>query len=112
MEKSAADELKRRASRRAKVLDEIAEMQEELKTLKSEDKAAGYNEKALAAAIKSLRKGIEWHADQLAFELEVDVYRRACGLTTDAAEADQQARDAIEKLPGDDADGEPDGVRH
>lgn len=109
MEKDAAAELKRRADRRAKVMDEIAEKQDELKALKMEDKADGYNEKALAAAIKSLRKGIEWHADQLAFELEVDVYRQACGLTTDAETADQQAREAIEKLP---TKGEPDGVRH
>jgi len=66
----------------------------------------------LAAAVKSLRKGIEWHAEQLAFELEVDVYRRACGLTTDAAEADEQARKAIETLPGDASDDDAEGVRH
>ena len=112
MNKNAADELKRRATRRAKLLDEIAEKQEGLKALKAEDKADGYTEKALAVVVKSIRKGIEWHADQLAFELEVDVYRRACGLTTDAAAADAQARKAIETVPGDASDDDADGVRH
>lgn len=109
MERNAAKELKRRASRRATLMDEIKEKQDELKDLKAEDKADGYNEKALAAVVKSLRNGVEWHADQLAFELEVDTYRNACGLTTDAEVADTQARKAREKLP-DDEDG--DGMRH
>lgn len=109
MEKSAAKELKRRASRRATLLDEIKAKQDELKELRAEDKADGFNEKALAAVVKSLRNGVQWHADQLAFELEVDTYRNACGLTTDAESADQKAREAREKLPGDD---DEESVRH
>lgn len=109
MERNAAKELKRRASRRATLMDEIKEKQDELKDLKAEDKDDGYNEKALAAVVKSMRNGVQWHADQLAFELKVDTYRNACGLTTDAEVADQKAREAREKLPDDD-DG--DGMRH
>lgn len=110
MEKTAQADLKRRVDRRARLLDEIAEKQDELKELKAEDKADGYNEKALAAAVKSVRKGIQWHADQLSFELEVDTYRKAVGLTTDAAVAQQRALDAREKIPGgDDLDKD---VRH
>lgn len=65
MEMSAAKELTRRAKRRATVMDEIKAKQDELKELKAEDKADGYNEKALAAVVKSLRNGVEWHAEQL-----------------------------------------------
>lgn len=107
MDNGADVELKRRAERRIAVLDQIEEAKSELKLFKDEDKADGYSEKALGAAIKSMRKGPEWHAEQLMFELEVDTYRKACGLTTDAEEAQKIALDAVSAAPG--GDGEPVG---
>lgn len=104
MNNGADIELKRRAERRIDVFRQIDDLKAELTGFKAEDKADGYNEKALVAAIKSLLKGPEWHADQLAFELEVGVYREAVGLTTDAAAASKLALAAI----GDElSDGEP-----
>lgn len=94
-------ELKRRAERRMRLMDEIAERQEDLKTCKSEDKGDGYDEKALAHCIKSLRKGADWHADQLALELTLDTYRAAVGLPTALDEAQRAAKAEAESLPQD-----------
>ena len=92
-------ELKRRAERRVRILDEIAAAQEDLKQLKAEDKADGYNEKALAHVIKSLRKGADWYADQLQLELELDTYREAVGLPTDLETAQKLAREEAAAVP-------------
>jgi uncharacterized protein (UPF0335 family) len=73
-------ELKRRAERRVVLLMQIGDLQEDLKTLKGEDKADGYNEKALAQCVKELLNGSEYQAEQLQFELELDSYRTAVGL--------------------------------
>ena len=75
-------ELKRRAERRLNLMNTITEHQEELKDLKAEDKADGFNEKALAQCIKELLKGAEYQEEQLQLELEIDTYRRAIGLPT------------------------------
>lgn len=103
-------ELQRRARRRIEEIDAIAEHQETLKNYKSEDKSDGYNEKALGAVIKGLLKGPEAHADQLAFELEVNTYRQAVGLTTDPAEAQRLALDAKGGLPDAGGEAAADGV--
>jgi hypothetical protein len=88
------DDLRHRAARRQPLLDQIAKAQSELKAFKAEDKDDGYNEKALGAVLKGLRKGPEAHADQLLFELEVSKYREGVGLTTDASEAQDLAQRA------------------
>lgn len=102
-------ELQRRANRRIEALDLIAEQQDIIKAYKAEDKSDGFDEKALAVAIKGLRKGPDAHADQLAFELVVKTYREAVGLPTDAAAAQKAALDAIgDELRGEDRYGSDD----
>lgn len=96
-------ELQRRASRRVDVLDRIAELQEELKTFKAEDKSDGYDEKALAKCIKELRQGPEHQAAQLELELVLDTYRRNLGLPTTLEDAQQRVADAAVSVPGADA---------
>lgn len=73
-------ELVRRAERRAALLDDIAERQEELKQIKAEDRADGFSEKALAQVVKELRRGPDYQADVLQLEMELDTYRAAVGL--------------------------------
>ncbi|MBL8844776.1 MAG: DUF2312 domain-containing protein [Hyphomicrobium zavarzinii] len=51
------EELKRRADRRMRLLDEIAGLQEDLKQCKAEDKADGYTERVLAQCIKDAAQG-------------------------------------------------------
>ena len=83
-------ELVRRAERRVTLLDEIAERQEELKQLKAEDKADGFDEKALAKVVKELRRGADYQADQLELELVLDTYRRALGLPVTLEDAQRR----------------------
>lgn len=92
-------ELKRRADRRMVLLDEIAERQEDLKQCKSEDKADGYTEKALAQVIKEMRKGPEFQEAQLSLELELDTYRKAVGLPVTLEAAQTAVREEAEALP-------------
>lgn len=101
-------ELKRRAERRVQLMNDIAELQEELKQLKAEDKADGYNEKALGNVIKSLRKDASWHAAQLELELELETYRKAVGLPTDIEEAQKRVREEATAVP--DVDPEDSGA--
>ena len=77
---NANAELVRRAERRAALLDDIAERQEELKQIKAEDRADGFSEKALAQVVKELRRGPDYQADVLQLEMELDTYRAAVGL--------------------------------
>ncbi len=95
----ADEELKRRARRRSDVLDQIAELQEELKGFKAEDKADGFSEKALGQVIREMRRGAEFQEKQLTLELEVDTYRRACGLPRTVEEAQGLVREQAEAAP-------------
>lgn len=100
-------ELQRRARRRADILDQIAELQEEMKAFKAEDKADGFDEKALARCIAEERRGAKFQADQLAAEAVLDTYRRALGLPTDLEDAQRRAREEAGEVPeveGDDSD--------
>lgn len=96
-----ATELKRRADRRTRIMDDIAALQEDLKTCKAEDKADGYTEKALAQCLKEMRKGAEYQEKQLALELELHTYRTALGLPTELDAAQRAAKSEIESLPAD-----------
>lgn len=97
-------ELKRRADRRMELLDQIADLQEELKQAKAEDKADGYSEKALAQCLKELRKGPDYQEAQLALELELNTYRSALGLPVTLDAAQQAVRSDVEALPEDAAE--------
>ena len=95
---NAQQDLKRRADRRVTVLDQIADLQDDMKQLKAEDKADGFNEKALAQAVKEMRRGIDFQADQLQLELEVDTYRKAVGLPRTLEDAQQLAHASAEEI--------------
>ena len=96
--RNAQQDLKRRADRRVTILDQIADLQEDMKQLKAEDKADGFNEKALAQAVKEMRRGIDFQADQLQLELEVDTYRKAVGLPRTLDDAQKRAHAAAEEV--------------
>ena len=57
MDRAAQKELKRRAERRVNLLDQIDALKVDLAELKAEDKADGYNEKAMAAASSRFARG-------------------------------------------------------
>ena len=83
------------AARWARLLDEIAERQEDLKQLKADAKADGFNLRCLAQIVKEQRRGAKYQAEQLALEFELDVYREAVGLPTDHEVAQSLVRDAV-----------------
>lgn len=91
-------ELRRRAERRVGLLDQIGELQEELKLAKAEDKADGFTEKALAQVVKELRRGAEYQADVLQLELELDTYRAAVGLPRTLEDAQRQVAEDSARL--------------
>lgn len=92
-------ELKRRIDRRIDILDQVAELNEELKTFKSEDKSDGYNEKAISDAVKMRRADAEKVLATLLFEAEKEVYRRAAGVVTDIETAQKNAQAEAESTP-------------
>jgi hypothetical protein len=96
---NAQAELKRRAQRRVDLLDQVAELQEELKLFKAQDKEDGFTEKALAQVIKEMRRGVDYQAAQLQLELEVDTYRRACGLPVTLEDAQKLAAAEAAEVP-------------
>lgn len=94
-----AVELKRRAERRRVILDQIDDLQVDLKALKTEDKEDGFNEKALAQCIKELRRGADYQCDQLTLELELDTYRKAVGLPVTLEAAQEAALKEAQIVP-------------
>lgn len=77
---NAASELKRRVERRIDLLDQIADLQEEIKMFKLSDKADGYDEKALGQVIKEIRAGADYREAVHTLAGVTDAYRRALGL--------------------------------
>lgn len=95
-------ELKRRAEALSSILDQIAELQEAAKQVRSEAKADGYDLKALNQVVKELRKGADYQAGQLELELVLDTYRKAVGLPVTLDAAQEAARKEAEELPAPD----------
>lgn len=91
---NAAARLKHIAERWVRLLDEIADLQEDLKQVKAEAKADGYDMKALAQTIKDFRKDEDGRAAQIELHAVTNTYRRALGLPTELDEAFTAARDA------------------
>lgn len=96
---NANAEIKRRAERRIKILNDIADLQDELKSHKKQDKEDGYNEKALAQCIRELRKDADYRADQLQLELELFTYRKALDLPVTLDAAQEAAREEAGEVP-------------
>src|SRR4030067_2947052 len=92
-------ELERRAARRVNLLTQIGDLQDDLKTLKAEDKMDGFNEKALGQCVKELMNGSEYQAEQLQFELELDSYRTAGGLPAPLGNAQREIREEYVNTP-------------
>lgn len=78
--------------RLARVLDDIAEAQEEKKIILAEAKLEGFTPALLARVVAEKRRSAKKHAAQLTFELEQQTYRRALGVETDLAKAQEAAR--------------------
>lgn len=97
--RQAREELTRRAKAMSDLLDQIAELQGEVKELKAEAKADGYDMKAFGQIIKEMRRGPDFQADQLSLELVIDTYRVAVGLPTDLEAAQDAARADAAQVP-------------
>lgn len=83
--------LKRFAERIAGLLDQIKDIQAEVKTEMDSAKAAGFSTKALNKVVKEMGLDEEKRQAQLEFEWEVDTYRRIVGLPTEIATEKQEA---------------------
>jgi len=95
----ANQELLRRARSLSGILDEIAELQEEAKVIKSEAKSDGYDMKAFGQIVKEMRRGAEYQAEQLQLELVIDTYRTAVGLPTNLEAAQEAAAQEATETP-------------
>jgi uncharacterized protein (UPF0335 family) len=96
-------ELRALAGRLASVLDQIADLQEDAKTIKAEAKLSGFNPKVFNQVVKEQRRGAEYQADQLQLELELDTYRRALDLPVTLEQAQAAVLAEAEHLPDDNA---------
>jgi len=95
---NAAERLKGVVERWSRLLDEIGDLQEDLKQVKAEAKADGYDMKALAQVVKELRQDEDYRAAQLELHAVINTYRRAVELPTDLDEAYSAARDAASEV--------------
>ncbi len=93
-----AERLKSFVERWARLLDDIADLQEDLKQVKAEAKADGYDMKALAQVVKELRKDEDYRAAQLELHAVTNTYRRAVELPTNLEEAYRAARAATAEV--------------
>ncbi len=92
-------ELKRRVDRRIDILDQVADLTEELKAFKAEDKSDGFTEAAIADAVKLRRADPDKVLATLMLEAEKTVYRKAAGVPIDIETAQTRARDEAERVP-------------
>lgn len=92
-------ELKRRIDRRVELLDEMAELQEQLKDYKDEDKSDGFTERAIVDAVKLRRVNADRVLATLTLEAEKTVYRKAAGIATDIETAAKLAQSEAESVP-------------
>lgn len=83
-------------------LDEKAAVDAEIKDLRAEVKELGFNMKAFNQAVKEIRKGAKYQADQLQLELEMDTYRQEVGLPVTLEDAQERARKEAESVPSTD----------
>ena len=102
---TANEDLRRRAMGLKGLLDQIADLQEEVKQAKAEAKADGYDLKALNQVVKELRRGPDYQAAQLELELVLDTYRKAVDLPVTLEAAQEAVRSDAANVPAvDEAD--------
>ena len=75
--------LKRFAERIAHLMDQIKDIKDEVKTELQAAKAAGLDTKALNKVVREMGMDADDQQKQLAFEWEVDAYRKVVGLATE-----------------------------
>lgn len=96
---NAAAVLKARIDRRVEIAEEAGELKAKLAEFKAEDKNDGYNEKAIADAVKMRLADPEKVLATLLFEEERKVYRKAAGVTVELDEAQRLAAAAAKSEP-------------
>ena len=94
-------ELNRLADNLGKILDEIADLQEDAKAIRQAAKSNGFTVKTLNQIVKEKRRGAEYQADQLTLDLDLDTYRAAYGLPRSLEEAQGRVADQVGNLPED-----------
>jgi uncharacterized protein (UPF0335 family) len=98
----ATEDLRQHAREVTKMLNEISDLQDEVKAKKAELKSDGYDMKAFNQIVKEMRRGAEFQAQQLELELVLDTYRKAVDLPVTLEDAQKRAAEAAEELPSDD----------
>ena len=83
--------LKRFAEQFRALMDQTAEIQEEVKNLRQEVKAHGLNPKVIAQLARELRMDEDARTKQLEFEWEVSAGRKSVGLRSEIDGAKQEA---------------------
>jgi len=96
---NANADLKGRAEELAGVLDDIAELQDRAKEIKSDAKAEGYDMKVFNQVVKEKRRGASYQCSQLEMELVLDTYRSALGLPVTLEDAQKRAAEDAGELP-------------
>jgi uncharacterized protein (UPF0335 family) len=96
---NAAVDLERRVDRRFTLAAEIEEAQQQLKDFKAEDKADGYDEKAIAQIIREKKKGAKYQAAQLQLELVLTTYRKGVKLPHTLTEAQKRVAEESAEAP-------------
>ena len=91
--------LVRYGERLTALLDDIGDLQADVKQIYDEAKSAGFNVKVLRRIVKELRADDDKRAGQLAFELEVDTYRAAFDLPRNYGDAAEAAKEAAAEIP-------------
>lgn len=104
------EDLRRYAKQNVDWLEEIAELQKQVKDLKDQLKAEGYDLKAFNQIVKELRRGSDYQAAQLELELVVHTYRKAAGLPVTLEAAQEAARQDAEQLPEHEGDADEGGT--
>ena len=101
-EAASNTQLKSLAESMARLLDEKAALDADIKEKRSEIKELGFNVKVFNQIVKEKRKGASFQADQLEMELELYTYRRETGLPVTLEDAQERARKEAESVPSTD----------
>lgn len=83
--------LKQHAQVITTLVGKINDLKDEVKTELQAAKSSGLNVKALNKIVREMLMDNDKRTDQLEFELEVDLYRKAVGLPTEVPERTLQA---------------------
>lgn len=97
---NSGEDLKRRVEGIAALLDQISELQGDVKLLKEEAKGDGYDLKVLMKVVRETRASPKAMAAQLELELVLDTYRSGAGLPVTLEDAQARVMAAAEGALG------------